>query len=450
MRWLFALTFVAALVCGSCGDDGQAVRNSGAPQSSSRTNEAFGVASRLVAHELPEAVATTPFTPTAIRIDPDILPQPFASESARRLPKYVVAPPNAHLEVPEGFVVQRFAADVPLARWLALTPDGRVLCAQTREERISWFRDADGDGVAEERGVFADGENALDIPFGMAFAGGAFFVGNHDEVRRFPFAPGQTRLEGKGTRITELPGGGYRQHWTRNVIPAGDGKHIFVSIGSRTNIEPEAEPRATVQIMNLDGSERRTFAGGLRNAVGLAVHPQTRVLYATVNERDALGDDLVPDYFTDIIDGAFYGWPYAYLSADNLDPRRMRGARSERPDLAQRTRTPDVLFQAHSAALGVAFYDHDAFPERYRGGAFVAFRGSWNRAIGTGYKLVFVPFAAGRPVGSYEDFVRGFLLDPAGPTTWGRPVGVLVLPDGSLLFTEEAGGAIYRVVYRAR
>jgi glucose/arabinose dehydrogenase len=434
--------------------------SSGSPQGALRTDQASGVESRPVADTsgvesrpvadtLPELVATTSFTPVTTRIDLDTLPPPFDSESARRLPKYVGAPPDAHLEVPVGFVVQRFAADVPHARWLALAPDGRVLCAQTREERISWFRDSDGDGIAEERGVFADAENALDIPFGMAFAGAAFFVGNHDEVRRFPFAPGQTRLEGEGTRITELPGGGYRQHWTRNVIPAGDGEHLYVSIGSRTNVEPEAEPRGTVQIMKLDGSRRRTFAGGLRNPVGLAVHPHTRVLYATVNERDALGDDLVPDYLTAIADGAFYGWPYAYLSADNLDPRRMRGARSERPDLAQQTRTPDVLFQAHSAALGVAFYDHDAFPGHYRGGAFVAFRGSWNRSTGTGYKLVFVPFAEDRPVGSYEDFVRGFLLDPAVPTTWGRPVDVLVLPDGSLLFTEESGGAIYRVVYPA-
>jgi len=200
--------------------------------------------------------------------------------------------------------------------------------------------------------------------------------------------------------------------------------------------------------MNLDGSEREVFAFGLRNPVGLDFHPKTGALYATVNERDGLGDDLVPDYLARLRQGEFYGWPYAYLTPERLDPRLTEDGRSERPDLAQRTHTPDVLFQSHSAALGLAFYDGRMFPDRYRGGAFVAFRGSWNRDRGTGYKVVFVPFdETGRPAGHYEDFVRGFLIDPEVPTTWGRPVAVLVLPDGSLLFTEEANGRIYRVWY---
>jgi len=198
--------------------------------------------------------------------------------------------------------------------------------------------------------------------------------------------------------------------------------------------------------MNLDGSQRKVFAFGLRNPVGLAFHPQTQALYATVNERDELGDDLVPDYLARLDDGEFYGWPYAYLSPGHLDPRLVKDGQSLRPDLVARTRTPDVLFQAHSAALGLAFYAGTAFPEKYRHGAFVAFRGSWNRNQGTGYKLIFVPFdASGRPKGWYEDFVTGFLLDPAVPTTWGRPVGALAMPDGSVLFTEEANGRIYRV-----
>jgi glucose/arabinose dehydrogenase len=201
--------------------------------------------------------------------------------------------------------------------------------------------------------------------------------------------------------------------------------------------------------MNLDGSNQQTFAYGLRNPVGLDFHPTTGELYATVNERDGLGDDLVPDYLTRVQQGGFYGWPYAYLTPNRIDPRQATNGQSKRPDLVAQTTTPDILFQAHSAALGLQFYDGQTFPERYRNGAFVAFRGSWNRDQGTGYKVVFVPFdASGQPQGYYEDFLTGFLLDPSGPTTWGRPVGLLVLPDGSLLLTEEANNRIYRIQYR--
>jgi glucose/arabinose dehydrogenase len=200
--------------------------------------------------------------------------------------------------------------------------------------------------------------------------------------------------------------------------------------------------------MNLDGSNQQTFAYGLRNPVGLAFHPQSGELYTTVNERDGLGDDLVPDYFTRVRSGEFFGWPFAYLSPDKIDPRHARNGQSTNPALASQTRSPDVLFQAHSAALGVQFYSGNTFPDRYRNGAFVAFRGSWNRSQGTGYKIVFVPFTAdNRPAGYYEDFVTGFLTNPSGPNTWARPVGVLVLPDGSLLFTDEGNGRIYRVQY---
>jgi glucose/arabinose dehydrogenase len=213
-------------------------------------------------------------------------------------------------------------------------------------------------------------------------------------------------------------------------------------------VDEEPLPRASVQVMNLDGSNQQTFAFGLRNPVGLDFHPTNGELYATVNERDQIGDDLVPDYLTRVQKGEFYGWPYAYLTPNKLDPRQVRNGKSKRPDLVARTKTPDVLFQAHSAALGLQFYDGQKFPEKYRNGAFVAFRGSWNRDPGTGYKIVFVPFGANnRPQGYYEDFLTGFLLNPAGPTTWGRPVGLLVLPDGSLLFTEEANNRIYRIQF---
>lgn len=398
---------------------------------------------------LPGEVPTVAFEPTPIRIGLDDLPEPFASESVRQPPQVIDPPADAHLSVPEGFAVQRFAEDLVNARWLANTPSGEVLCAQTREDTITILRDEDEDGVADDRGVFGGPSNRMDMPFGMAFAPGSLFVGYQDEVRRFDYEPGQARLEGTGERVTPLPGGGYNQHWTRNVVLAPDGERLFVTVGSRTNADPERPPRATVFSMRLDGSDRQTFASGLRNPVGLAFHPTTGAPHVTVNERDHLGDGLVPDYFTHLERGGFYGWPYAYLSPDNLDPRRTQDGQSERPELAARTTTPDVLFEPHSAALGLAFYDGDAFGERYRGGAFVAFRGSWNRSRGTGYMIVFVPFdGEGNALGYYEPFVTGFLVDPQGPTTWGRPVGVLARPDGSLLFTDETGGRIYRVSFQ--
>ncbi|WP_017296897.1 PQQ-dependent sugar dehydrogenase [Nodosilinea nodulosa] len=401
-------------------------------------------------------IATTPLQPSPIEVSLADLPQPYASTSASKSPQVVAVPSQPTLAVPPGFKVNVFAEGLDAPRWLALTPEGDVLVTETRQNRIRRLRDSDGNGVADQMSTFADAGNGLKIPFGMAFSDSAFFLGNTDAVLRFPYKAGQGALTGVGQAIAQLPGNGYRQHWTRNVAIAPDQSKLYVSIGSQSNADEEPLPRASVQVMNLDGSGQTTFASGLRNPVGLDFNPVTADLYATVNERDGLGDDLVPDYFTRIQSGEFFGWPYAYLSPDRLDPRQLQGnsqsdpsgSRSKKPDLAAQTQTPDVLFQAHSAALGLRFYTGDSFPEKYRNGAFVAFRGSWNRSQGTGYKLVFIPFdAAGRPQGYYEDFLTGFLTDPSGPTTWGRPVGLLVLPDGSLLFTEEANNRIYRVQF---
>ncbi|WP_017315859.1 PQQ-dependent sugar dehydrogenase [Mastigocladopsis repens] len=393
-------------------------------------------------------IRTEPLSPTPIRINVRNLPQPFATESASNPPQVVPIPDKPTLRVPLGFVVNVFADGLEAPRWLALTPNGEVLVTETRQNRIRLLRDTNGDGVADVKQTFATQANGLNIPFGMAFAGDSFFLGNTNAVRRFPYKKGQQQLTGTGQKIANLPGGGYNQHWTRNVVASPDGKKLYVSVGSESNVDEEALPRASVQVMNLDGSGQQTFASGLRNPVGLDFHPVTKELYATVNERDGIGDDLVPDYLTRIQQGEFYGWPYAYLAPKNLDPRQKTGEVSKRPDLVGRTRTPDVLFQAHSAALGLQFYDGRTFPEKYRNGAFVAFRGSWNRDRGTGYKVVFVPFdAKGRSQGYYEDFLTGFLINPTEATTWGRPVGLLVLPDGSLLLTEEANNRIYRIQY---
>lgn len=393
-------------------------------------------------------IRTEVLNPQPIRIALEQLPQPNATETASKPPEVVPIPDNPVLKVPAGFTVNVFAEELDRPRWLALTPNGDVLVTETRRNRILLLRDTNKDGVADARRTFATAENGLNLPFGMTFAGDSFFVGNTDAVLKFSVSG--DRVTGRGEKITELPGQGYNQHWTRNVVASPDGQRLFVSVGSRSNADEEPLPRASIQVMNLDGSDRQTFASGLRNPVGLDFNPATGSLFATVNERDQIGDGLVPDYLTEVQEGEFYGWPYAYLSPDRLDPRHLKDGKSTRPDLAAKTRTPNVLFEAHSAALGLRFYTGNTFPDRYRNGAFVAFRGSWNRSQGTGYKIVFVPFNEGQAQGQYEDFVTGFLLDPNVPTTWGRPVALLVLNDGSLIFTDEANNRIYRVQYTQR
>ena len=273
-------------------------------------------------------VRTETLTPRTYSISLDDLPAPYATESARKGPDVIGVPRDAALAVPEGFRVEVFAEGLDRPRWLQLTPDGDVLVTETRDNRIRRLRDLDGDGKADTAWAFATASNGLNIPFGMAFADGAFFLGNTDEVRRYPFAPGQATLDGEGTRITDLPGGGYNQHWTRNVVT--NGEHLYVSVGSKSNVAPESPPRAAVLRMNFDGSARAVYASGLRNPVGLAFGPGG-ALYATVNERDKLGDGLVPDYFTRVQEGAFYGWPYAYLASNNVDPRRTEGDQANAP-----------------------------------------------------------------------------------------------------------------------
>jgi len=405
--------------------------------------------SSTVAKTPPKAVITTKnLTPQPIRISIDDLPPPFATESASKSPQVVAIPKNPTLNVPQGFQVNIFAENLNKPRWLALTPEGDVLVTETPDNRISRLRDTNGDGVVDTKTTFAEAQNGLDAPFGMAFADGYFFLGNQNMVRRYSYQPKQQSLKGTGEKIADLPGGGYNQHWTRNVITSVDQQKLYVSIGSRSNVDSEPIPRASIQEMNLDGSQQKTFAYGLRNPVGMDFHPITKQLYSTINERDGLGDNLVPDYLTQVQEGAFYGWPYTYFRPNLLDPRQTQNGKSNNPQLAAKTQAPDVLFTSHSAALGLKFYRGESFPKKYRQGAFVAFRGSWNRDQGTGYKIVFVPFnEQNRPMGYYEDFLTGFLLDPQVPSTWGRPVGLLNLPDGSLIFTEEPNGRIYRIQY---
>jgi glucose/arabinose dehydrogenase len=404
-------------------------------------------ASMAQALEKPINIRTLPLTPTPIELKVEDLPPPRPEEAARVTSRLVPPPENAALYAPQGFKVNVFAQGIRHARWLALTPEGDVLCAASMSNTIYLLKDQDNDGIADDAIVFLDKARGANAPFGMAFHEGYFYLGNTDAVLRYEYDASTQQLKGEPVKLIDLPGGGYNQHWTRNVRVAPNGKRLFVTIGSKSNNSIEPLPRAAVITMNLDGSDVKVYASGLRNPVGLDFHPVTHEPYVTVNERDNLGHDLVPDYFTRIRQDEFFGWPYVYLKPENVDPRIGPDHQQAAADRITRTRTPDVLFQAHSAALGLTFYNQGKFPEYYRNGAFAAFRGSWNRKPATGYKIVFIPFKDGRPTGAYEDFVTGFLLNDDSAQCWGRPVGVLVTPVGDLLFADDNGGRIFRVTY---
>lgn len=376
--------------------------------------------------------------------DPKDLPAPFATESARRSSRVVPRPDDAFLELPEGFEVNVFAeGDLKNPRMMAQSPSGDVFLSDSFANRILVLRDKDGDGTSDESFVFT--EDVVQ-PFGLAFRDGWLYVANTNSVVRFKYKPGQTVAAGAGEKIIDLPGQGYRQHWTRNLAFSPDGTKLYVTVGSETNVDVEADPRrAAISVYDVNGGNHRVFAGGLRNPVGIDFNPVTGELWTAVNERDRLGDDLVPDYVTSVKDGGFYGWPYVYIGK-NIDPRRKDDVKQSHLDSVV---VPDVLVESHSAALGLVFYDGKMFPKEYRGDAFVAFHGSWNRERLTGFKIVRIRFGKdGRPVANaYEDFLSGWLPDPGSTDVWGRPVGLLVLKDGSILVTDDGARKIWRVSY---
>ncbi len=376
-------------------------------------------------------------------IKPADLPPPKLENEVTNPPKVIPKPEGAKLNLPPGFEVATFAeGGFTRPRWMALAPNGDVFLADSDAAgKIIILRDTNHDGVADERFVFA--ENQLQ-PFGLAFWKDYLYLGNTNAVVRFHYRPGQTKADGPPEKIADLPGRGYREHWTRNILFSPDGQKMYVTVGSESNVNVEADPmRASIIEFNPDGSGKRTYASGTRNPIGLAWLPGTRTLWAAVQERDRMGDDLPPDYVTEIKDGGFYGWPYAY-NGPNEDPRR----KGERPDLVKKTITGDVLIQAHSAILGLVFYQGKMFPKEYRGDAFVALHGSWNRTRRTGYKIIRIRFKNGKPVGGYDDFLTGWMLDENSRDVWGRPVGLLVLADGSMLITDDGANKIWRVTYR--
>ena len=386
---------------------------------------------------------TVPFDkPTVHSISAASLPPPFETKSAFRASKRIPRPADAKLYLPKGFKINVFAeGGFTEPRWMTLAPNGDVFLADSRANSIIVLRDRNKDGVAEERFVFS---NKLSQPFGMAFHRDWLYVANTDSVVRFRYRSGQTAAAGDPAKIVELTPGGYNQHWTRNIIFSPDGTKMFVSIGSATNVSVEADQRrAAISVYDADGKNHRIYAGGLRNPIGLAWNPKTGDLWTAVNERDGLGDDLVPDYVTSVKEGGFYGWPYSYIG-QNEDPRR----KGEGVDLVKKAIVPDVLLTSHSAALGILFYQGKMFPKEYQGDAFVALHGSWNRQKLTGYKIIRVRFNNGKLVGnSYEDFVSGWLPDENSNEVWGRPVGLLIAADGSMLITDDGGDKVWRVSY---
>jgi glucose/arabinose dehydrogenase len=365
------------------------------------------------------------------------LPSPYATKSSANAPSEVSPPEGFLPTVPAGFKMNVFATGFKRPRWLIVAPNNDIFLADMGAGEIVILRDPQNTGGAQTREKFASG---LTRPFGIAFHDDYVYVGTMKQLVRFKYDPKTSKRLGEAEPLLTLPGGG---HDTRSVVFSKDGKHVFVGVGSESNVSPGEEPiRAAVTICDPDGKNARQYATGLRNPVGLALEPVTGGLWTSVNERDELGDDLPPDYFTSVRDGGFYGWPYSYIG-DNVDAR----VKPQRPDLVAKAMIPDVLLGSHVAPLQFAFYTGQQFPKSYRGGAFVAEHGSWNRSTRSGYQVAFVAFKDGQPSADPVPFMTGLVPDPSSGTVYGRPVGVAVAPDGSLLVSDDGAAVIYRISF---
>ena len=380
-----------------------------------------------------------------ITVLPADLPAPYATKSVGNGPRIVARPPDGAPKAPPGFKVTLYRAGLDHPRHLIAAPNGDVFLAEPSEDQITLLRDTMGTGKADQVIPFI---TDLDRPHGLQLHGGYLYFADTDRVWRVPYTPGYTTPRSKPEPVTADgaigPGTG---HWTRNIAISPDGTQLAVSIGSAGNLNEEASPRATIQMFRIGGPsplarEQTTLASGLRNAVGIVFLPGTNRLFAVVNERDGLGDGLVPDYFTEIRQGAFYGWPYSYTGR-NPQP----GFADRRPDLVAKAVVPDLLFQSHSAPIDLVFYQGSRFPAEYRGNAFITLRGSWNSGRPVGYQVVRVKMRDGRPEPGYEVFLDGFRIGgtPERADVWGRPAGIAEMPDGSLLVTDDTSKTIWRV-----
>lgn len=375
--------------------------------------------------------------------DQVVLPPPYATRAVAKPSRIVGWPPGKTPVAPAEFQVSLFAEGLDNPRTLCVLPNGDVLVMESlrrdSESHVVLFRDTNKDGKPDNREVFL---RRLNMAFGMALVGTRFYVGNTDGIVVFPYTSGDMRIRRRPEKIIDLPAGG---HYTRNIIADAKGEKLYIAVGAATNVDEQRidekdSRRAAILQINRDGSGMSVFASGLRNPVGMDWEPQTKALWTVVNERDMLGDELVPDFLTSVRQGAFYGWPYAYFG-QNVDPRK----KGERPDLVAKTIKPDYALGSHVAPLGLAFYQGSSFPKRYHGGAFVGMHGSWNRSNLVGYKVAFLPFQNGKPSGAMEDFLTGFIANPKSSDVYGRPVGVAVWTDGSLLVTDDGAGKIWRV-----
>ncbi|MDB5976580.1 MAG: sorbosone dehydrogenase [Nevskia sp.] len=367
-----------------------------------------------------------------------------------------------------GLAVAAYANGLDHPRWLYVLPNGDVLVAETNSpakpdddagikgwigklvmkragagvptaNRITLLRDKDGDGVAETRSVFLQGLNS---PFGMSLVGDTLYVADTDAVLRFPYHAGDTQITAPGVKVTDLPAGTINHHWTKNILASPDGSKLYVTVGSNSNVAENGmeneHNRAAILEVDPASGHSRVFASGLRNPNGLAWQPQSGALWTAVNERDEIGSDLVPDYMTAVRDGGFYGWPYSYYG-QHVDER----VQPQNPDLVAKALVPDYALGPHTASLGLCFYQGALLPQHYAGGAFVGQHGSWNRNPRSGYKVIFVPFADGKPAGVPEDVLTGF-LDADGDAL-GRPVGVTVDRAGALLVADDVGNTVWRI-----
>jgi glucose/arabinose dehydrogenase len=378
------------------------------------------------------------------------LPVPFDTPSVDNGPRRL-APrrEGAMPQAPKGFNVSEFATGLRNPRKIITAPNGDIFVAESMPGNVKVLRDENGDGKAELIDNFATG---LRQPFGLAFyppgspSPTHLYVANTGSVVRFPYKNGDTKTSSAPeTLVTNIPGGGQLRgggHWTRDVVFSNDGKRMFVSVGSKSNVDDDEQEhrRADVLVFDPMGKGERIYASGIRNAVGLAIEPKTGQLWASVNERDALGDHLVPDYVTHVEEGGFYGWPWYYLGG-NQDPRH----KGKHPEIKDKVIVPDVLLQSHSASLCMTFYTGNQFPAEYHMDAFAAEHGSWNRSRRTGYKVIRIPMKDGKATGEYEDFLIGFVTGKGD--VWGRPVGVTVARDGSLLVSDDGSGTVWRVAY---